>query len=125
VTYYVIKILSTKRLTGDRKIFQEMAAEIFDYLYGLWDTLFVSWASSGASGEQLPRAHYALKILRILSVRGYKVPHENNSVKIFVFSIMRRVKETLELSELSLFLGLVALNKLNLKNLYFFRTDKK
>jgi hypothetical protein len=76
-----------------------MAAEIFDYLYGLWESLFVTWASSGASGEQLPRAHYALKILRILCVRGYKVPHESNSVKAFIFSVMQRAKETLELSK--------------------------
>ncbi|XP_035704828.1 importin-11 isoform X2 [Folsomia candida] len=97
VSYHVIKILSTKRLTGDRKIFQEIAVEIFDYLYGLWERLFLAWAVSGASGDDLPRAHMALKILRILCVRGYKVPHESQSVKTFILSVMQRAKETLEL----------------------------
>lgn len=98
VTYHVIKILSTKRLTGDRKIFQEMAKEIFDYLLGLWDSLFLAWAQSGQPGDQgIQRAHFALKILRILCVRGYKTPHESESVKKFIFTVMQRAKETLEL----------------------------
>ncbi|CAL8143654.1 unnamed protein product [Orchesella dallaii] len=97
VTYHVIKILSTKRLTGDRKIFQDMAKEIFDYLCGLWDTLFLDWASSGASGDSIYRAHYSLKVLRILCVRGYKTPHESDSVKKFMFTVMQRAKETLEI----------------------------
>jgi len=98
VSYQVVKILSTKRLTGDRKIFHEMTAEIFDYLRNLWDTLFCMWASSGESGDALQRAHYALKILRILSVRGYQTPHENKSIVEFMPTVMTRVKETLQLS---------------------------
>lgn len=97
VTYHVIKILSTKRLTGDRKIFQDMAKEVFDYLCNLWDNLFLAWAGSGVSGDYIQRAHYALKILRILSVRGYKTPHESESVKKFIFTVMQRAKETLEI----------------------------
>jgi hypothetical protein len=99
-TYHVIKILSTKRLTGDRKVFQSVSAEIFDYLCGLWDTLFLAWAHSGASGDSLQRAHFALKILRILSIRGYKVPHESPSVVKFIPIVMSRAKETLQLREL-------------------------
>lgn len=98
VTYHVIKILSTKRLTGDRKIFQDIAKEVFDYLCGLWDTLFMIWATSGANGDTIWRAHFALKILRILCVRGYKTPHENESVKQFMFTVMQRAKQTLEIS---------------------------
>jgi len=105
VTYHVIKILSTKRLTGDRKIFQDMAKEIFDYLCGLWDSLFMAWASSGAPGDSIHRAHYALKILRILCVRGYKTPHESESVKKFILTVMQRAKETLEISEFFLIEG--------------------
>lgn len=95
-TYHVVKILSTKRLTGDRKLFQEVSHQIFDYLYGLWDSLFMSWVNSGDSGDSLLRAHYALKILRILTIRGYKAPHESPSVASFIPAVMRRAKETLE-----------------------------
>jgi len=98
-TYQVVKILSTKRLTGDRKLFQDVSQEIFDYLFGLWDSLFLSWANSGASGDSLLRAHFALKILRVLAIRGYKIPHESPSVLNFIPSVMRRAKETLELSK--------------------------
>ena len=112
-TYHIVKTLSTKRLTGDRKVFHDMSAEVFDYLVSLWDTLFVSWANSGVSGDALHRAHYALKILRILCVRGYKVPHESSSVANFIPNVMRRAKETLELRECSYFLPKIIANCIN------------
>ena len=36
--HQVIKVLSTKRLPGDRRLFQQFAPAIFPYVSQLWDS---------------------------------------------------------------------------------------
>lgn len=95
-SYQVVKILSTKRLTGDRKLFQDIATEIFDYLCTLWDTLFMQWATAPTDpATVLQRAHLTLKILRVLVIRGYNCPTDSPSVNKFIPIVMTRAKEVL------------------------------
>ena len=35
--YHVVKALSSKRLAGDRRLFQELTANVFNFILNLWD----------------------------------------------------------------------------------------
>lgn len=38
ILHHVIKSLSSKRLAGDRRLFQELTGNMFSYVLGLWNS---------------------------------------------------------------------------------------
>lgn len=75
--YHVIKTLSSKRLAGDRRIFQQLAASVFPTILHQWinrSKTFLNEVNNEFSKlkELLESSYLTLKILRKLVVYGFK-----------------------------------------------------
>lgn len=103
ILHQVIKSLSSKRLAGDRKMFQDLTASIFPFILEQWnlhicaaisqmnDNNFGSEASSS-----LEKSLLLLRTLHNLTVYGFKKPHESTHVCNFLASIFEYTKTMLE-----------------------------
>ncbi|XP_040277260.1 importin-11 [Bufo bufo] len=102
--YHVTKTLSSKRLAADRKLFQDLAAEIYSFACCLWnhhaDTFLQQICSEGdpAAVSSLERSSLSLKVLRKLTVHGFADPLQNAEVMGFLHAIFDRVRHFLECS---------------------------
>ncbi|XP_075695331.1 importin-11 isoform X1 [Rhinoderma darwinii] len=102
--YHVTKTLSSKRLAADRKLFQDLAAEIYSFACCLWnhhaDTFLQQICSEGdtAAGSSLERASLSLKVLRKLTVHGFTEPLQNAEAMGFLHAIFDRIRQFLECS---------------------------
>ncbi|KAK9880322.1 hypothetical protein WA026_010202 [Henosepilachna vigintioctopunctata] len=101
--YYVVKAISSKRLSGDRRIFQDFTVNVFNFILDLWNTfsdLFTSNIFQNGEVEvgisNLEKALLTLKILRKLAVFGFYKPHENQHCMNFLKMIFEKAKVTLE-----------------------------
>jgi hypothetical protein len=98
--HHVIKTLSSKRLAGDRRLFQELTANIYSFILNLWhshiEAFFMATQSNQEVGPTLEKALLSLRILRKLTVHGFKKPHESQDVILFVSVIFEKAKTMLE-----------------------------
>ncbi|KAM4808983.1 importin-11 [Rhinophrynus dorsalis] len=102
--YHVTKTLSSKRLAADRKLFQDLAAEIYSFACSLWnhhtDTFLQQICTGGdpAAINSLERTLLSLKVLRKLTVHGFTEPLQNAEVMGFLHGIFVRLRQFLECS---------------------------
>ncbi|CAH2296266.1 importin-11 isoform X1 [Pelobates cultripes] len=100
--YHVTKTLSSKRLATDRKLFQDLASEIYSFACCLWNhhtDTFLEQVCSGnesASANSLERALLSLKVLRKLTVHGFLEPLQNADVMGFLQAVFVRLRPFLE-----------------------------
>ncbi|CAH0385174.1 unnamed protein product [Bemisia tabaci] len=99
----VIKILSSKRLPGSRYAFQEMAGEIYSTILDSWNKLSQSFINQHSTLDDRQKSELignfllCLKILRILTVNGFKNPSESADVNHFLKLLYEHIRTFLEL----------------------------
>ncbi|MEE6458370.1 hypothetical protein FKM82_000265 [Ascaphus truei] len=102
--YHVTKTLSSKRLAADRKLFQNLASEIYSFACSLWnhhtDTFLQQVCAGGESAAiiSLERTLLSLKVLRKLTVHGFLEPLQNAEVMGFLHAVFDRLRQFLECS---------------------------
>lgn len=97
--HHVVKALSSKRLAGDRRQFQEFTIQIFGYIFNMWNNLTDSFVQSVMTGENpqvvqihLEKALLTLRILRKLSVLGFFKPHTHKECVTFTQMIFPKAR---------------------------------
>lgn len=100
--HQVVKVLSTKRLTADRRLFQELTPIIYPFLSEIWDThsqcFFMKVMEfHDEAFKSIEKAYTSLKVLEKLTIHGFKRPHESNDVNNFLKVLFERVKHMLNL----------------------------
>ncbi|KAM8960146.1 importin-11 isoform 2-T2 [Pelodytes ibericus] len=100
--YHVTKTLSSKRLASDRKLFQDLASEIYSFTCCLWnhhtDTVLeqICNGDEAAVANSLERTLLSLKVLRKLTVHGFLEPLQNAEVMGFLQAVFVRLRQFLE-----------------------------
>lgn len=101
--HHVVKAISSKRLPGDRKVFQDFALNIYSYILNLWDTFTQAFINETAQGGpvdaitiQLEKALLTLRIIRRLTMFGFTTPHENQDCVRFMNVIFEKAKVVLQ-----------------------------
>eukprot|EP00058_Branchiostoma_floridae_P024325 XP_002609815.1 hypothetical protein BRAFLDRAFT_114481 [Branchiostoma floridae] len=103
--HHVTKTLATKRLAGDRKIFQELAGNIFSFVYNLWNSHMETFlqlvvTSPGSTDQLLPpleRCLLTLKVCRKLAVHGFTSADTMPDVMALLNATHPRIKSLLPL----------------------------
>ncbi|XP_046677970.1 importin-11-like [Homalodisca vitripennis] len=101
--YHVIKALSSKRLLGDRRLFHELTANVYNFILNLWDShtcLAINQLQSvGHSDSEvtksLENAMLSLRILTKMTVQGLKKPNEFPDANTFLKMVFERAKTML------------------------------
>ncbi|CAG0893849.1 unnamed protein product [Darwinula stevensoni] len=80
--HHVIKTLSVKRLAGDRKLFQELTANLYTFVLSMWSASVEELMNAVQVGNQQTAAYMErcilnLKILKSLTTQGFLTPHES------------------------------------------------
>ncbi|XP_068105780.1 importin-11 isoform X2 [Hyperolius riggenbachi] len=102
--YHVTKTLSSKRLAADKKLFQDLASEVYSFACCLWNhhaDTFLQQICSGvdpSAASSLERASLSLKVLRKLTAQGFVEPQQNSEVMGFLHAIFDRLRQFLECS---------------------------
>lgn len=101
--HHVMKALCAKRLAGDRKLFQDLTQNIYAFILNLWNNYTEAFlrhmqqdSPSEVIVENLEKALLTLRILRKLTVHGFKKPHESRDAVCFMKVIFERAKAALE-----------------------------
>lgn len=95
--HHVIKSLSSKRLAGDRRIFQELSSNIFSFVLTLWNAHMEALIQGHGNFQVfLEKASLSLKILRKLVVHGFKEPKKVADAMTFLKSLFTRLRIMLE-----------------------------
>ncbi|TRY54415.1 hypothetical protein DNTS_023688 [Danionella cerebrum] len=103
--YHVTKTLASKRLSTDRRLFQDLASNIYNFACSLWNHHTDSFLQQIYTGDQhsalssLERTLLSLKVLRKLTVHGFAEPHNNTEVLGFLNAVFERLKQFLECSD--------------------------
>uniref|UniRef100_A0A8C6WQF9 Importin-11 n=1 Tax=Neogobius melanostomus TaxID=47308 RepID=A0A8C6WQF9_9GOBI len=86
--YHVTKTLASKCLAPDRRLFQELASNIYSFACSLWSHhtdcfLQQIYARDEAAAlSSLERTLLSLKVLRKLTVHGFQEPQQNMAVMV-------------------------------------------
>ncbi|XP_076243616.1 importin beta11 isoform X2 [Calliopsis andreniformis] len=101
--YHVVKSLASKRLNADKRLFEELTINMFNFVLNLWNTYtesFLIMASNGADTNQtqeaLEKALLLLKILRKLIMFGFYKPSESQDAMLFLEIVCERARTCLE-----------------------------
>ncbi|XP_052752176.1 importin-11 isoform X2 [Galleria mellonella] len=107
IFHHVVKALASKRLIGDRRTFQELTNSVYAFILNLWHEnteLFLRHIQEGAATEliteHLEKALLCLRILRKLTVFGFKKAHESQDAIAFLNVVFDRAKTSLECRKL-------------------------
>ncbi|XP_059060913.1 importin-11 [Achroia grisella] len=107
IFHHVVKALASKRLIGDRRTFQELTNSVYSFILNLWHEnteLFLRHIQEGAATEliteHLEKALLCLRILRKLTVFGFKKAHESQDASAFLNVVFDRAKTSLECRKL-------------------------
>lgn len=107
IFHHVVKALASKRLVGDRKTFQELTNSVYSFILSLWHEnteIFLRQIQEGAATEiiteHLEKALLCLRILRKLTVFGFKKAHESQDAVAFLNVVFDRAKSSLECRKL-------------------------
>lgn len=100
--HHVVKTVSSKRLAGDRRLFQELTNQMFPYILNLWNELTTAFIQGVMQNVEervietnLEKALLLLRILRKLSVFGFLKPHTNKDCMTFIGMIFEKAKSSL------------------------------
>lgn len=100
-----MKTLASKRLAPDRRLFQELTSNVFNFILNLWNTFtesFLILASNEADAnriqEAMENALLLLRILRKLTVHGFNKPSQSQDAMLFLKVIFERARTSLECS---------------------------
>ena len=105
VLYHTVKVLASKRLTSDRRMFHELTEQLLPFLLSIWKTHHSALIQSAASiGDEslttvLQIVLITMKNLRRLIVHGLRKHHENNDCIAFLLSLFEEVKQILVLRQ--------------------------
>ncbi|XP_011502354.1 PREDICTED: importin-11 isoform X2 [Ceratosolen solmsi marchali] len=101
--HHVIKALASKRLIADRRIFQELTLNIFNFILDIWNNytesfilLILSGANDHPLQEAIQKALLSLKILGKLIIHGFPKPSENQRAMLFLKMIFDRIRTILD-----------------------------
>lgn len=104
--HQVIKTLASKRLSGDRVIFQQLNTNVFSFILNLWNShteSFLFMVSNNADANQIQeameKALLLLRILRKLVIHGFDAPSESQDGMLFLKVIFERARNCLECSK--------------------------
>ncbi|KAJ2949425.1 hypothetical protein O0L34_g15341 [Tuta absoluta] len=107
IFHHVVKALASKRLIGDRRTFQELTNTVYSFILNLWHEnteMFLRHIQEGAATdlitEHLEKALLCLRILRKLTVFGFKKCHESQDAVAFLNVVFDRAKTSLECRKL-------------------------
>ncbi|GJQ74570.1 Ranbp11 [Trypoxylus dichotomus] len=117
----VIKALSSKRLAGDRRLFQEFTTNIYAFILNLWNNFTESFFRNFAQNVNvelqtvdLEKALLTLRILRKLTIHGFYRPHQNQDCMNFIKVVFERIRTSLECRK-----------RLRIKGQYLFELTEK
>ncbi|KAG7205080.1 hypothetical protein KM043_005455 [Ampulex compressa] len=103
ILHHVVKSLASKRLVADKKLFQELTVNVFNFILNLWNTYtesFLILTSNGADANQiqeaLEKALLLLRILRKLIIHGFSKPSESQDAMLFLKVIFGHARTSLE-----------------------------
>ncbi|GFS79489.1 importin-11 [Nephila pilipes] len=99
--HHVVKAISSKRLTADRRMFHQLTASIFTNIFHLWinySKLFLQEANRDflKLKELLESSFLTLKILRNLMVNGFKDCSKETDAVTFLTLIFQQVGPFIE-----------------------------
>ncbi|XP_047995765.1 importin-11 [Leguminivora glycinivorella] len=107
IFHHIVKALASKRLAGDRRTFQDLTNTVYSFILSLWHEnteLFLRHIQEGATTEliteHLEKALLCLRILRKLTVFGFKKAHESQDAVAFLNVVFDRAKSSLECRKL-------------------------
>ncbi|XP_028170054.1 importin-11, partial [Ostrinia furnacalis] len=107
IFHHLVKALASKRMIGDRRIFQELTNSVYAFILNLWHEnteVFLRNIQEGAATEliteHLEKALLCLRILRKLTVFGFKKAHESQDAVAFLNVVFDRAKTSLECRKL-------------------------
>ncbi|KAG5672402.1 hypothetical protein PVAND_002533 [Polypedilum vanderplanki] len=99
----VVKQLSTRRLHHDRKIFEQLTLNLYEFICNLWNGFTILYFQNIQTSELLPvcennlcKSMLALKIMRKLTIHGFQKPAEAAQPLEFLKMIFERLKDLLE-----------------------------
>jgi hypothetical protein len=108
--HHVVKALASKRLIADRKLFQDLTLNIFNFILDIWNGYTESYIYLIINGlndyqlhEAIQKALLSLKILRKLIIHGFCKPSENHRAMLFLNVILDRARTILDCSKLCLY----------------------
>ncbi|XP_076181543.1 importin beta11 isoform X2 [Ptiloglossa arizonensis] len=100
--HHVVKSLASKCFAADRRLFQELTINLFNFILNLWNTYtesFLIMATNGADTNQiqepLEKALLLLRILRKLIVHGFDRPSKSQDAMLFLKMVFERAKSCL------------------------------
>ncbi|XP_055902462.1 importin-11 [Eupeodes corollae] len=102
IFHHVIKALMSRRMMAERKMFEELTANIYEYIYDLWDgfsNLFIHSLENSQPEEafvHMEKALLTLRTLRKLTISGYSKPQLSPRCMQFLQIIFGRLKQCLE-----------------------------
>uniref|UniRef100_A0A8D8V4U8 Importin-11 n=1 Tax=Cacopsylla melanoneura TaxID=428564 RepID=A0A8D8V4U8_9HEMI len=94
---HVVKALSSKRLCGDRKLFQDLTRDLFPFMIELYMLHLKLFLTGATDNSHLRRCLSCVKILRKLLVFGFKKPDESPHVRQFVSDVFPQITTVLQL----------------------------
>ncbi|CAH2049107.1 unnamed protein product, partial [Iphiclides podalirius] len=107
IFHHVVKALASKRLIGDRRTFLELTSSVYSFILQLWHEnteLFLRHIQEGAATEliteRLEKALLCLRVLRKLTVFGFKNAHDSQDAVAFLDVVFDRAKTSLECRKL-------------------------
>lgn len=100
--HHVTKALSSKRLAGDRRLFQDLTNNIFEFILQLWFFHDEQMIHSMQTYDNkfvvfMEKSTLALKTLHRLTVHGFKKPDKNCDCVKFLSSLFDKLRSYLEL----------------------------
>ncbi|KAI5722793.1 hypothetical protein M8J76_013692 [Diaphorina citri] len=94
---HVVKALSSKRLCGHRKLFQDLTRDLFPFMIELYNMILKQFLTEATDNKNLRRCLMCVKLLRKLLVYGFKKPHESPHVTQFVSEVFPQITTLLQL----------------------------
>ncbi|XP_050322482.1 importin-11 [Bactrocera neohumeralis] len=101
ILHHVIKALASRRMMAEKRVFEELAGNLFVYMQELWDaftTLFFHQLKTASINaiSTLERALLSMRILRKLTIYGFPKPFKVECCMHFLEQLFTRLKQCLE-----------------------------
>ncbi|XP_038076376.1 importin-11-like [Patiria miniata] len=101
--HHVINMLAGKRLGPDRKLFQELTASTFAFLFELWNSHLEGFLHHASLDDHhnmavlLELSTLALKVLRKQIIYGMTEPEKNTDAMMLIQLVFQRIRPVLEI----------------------------